>query len=725
MNYSSPQRIPSVKRRYTGPYLPGPRSKRVALNCKQDKEAEKTAEKPTKEAESKADNANTDECIDFAVESPKKSSKEIESIVENIDTDNHIEVIESDDDVEEVQHNAVELIEQIDVDHNHPGIIEISNEDILHHSRSETLQNFVEIPDDPVLIDNSISNQDCVVELISISGGSREETSKPNTTSILKDWTCPNTPPKFLSSRMTVVLPNEHSPQVCLVQLKKINNLSKDQYCWKTYTVFGFQLRHFTVQLKDCMNLNPLSNTTPPFKTNNRLFIAKETGKQLSQGVSTPEFTEKYEDIVAEKLLSVKKRLHTPVKTSVKASQINTRPSYTSPSDTSPNVVDDISPEESTEKHPVHPRTRLRLSPQKSPVLLRKSSRLFSYIENGRDVVELSDSDSDSSSSILETETEDDAILMKMEDDDYVTLSGSQYENKTGEDNYSDNDDDGDDEYSILSNADDEMSDQSEQTIQVDNIKSEVKQEQEYVDPLCLVSDDDMDNLLDAYHQVKRQRISERQILSQPTFHTVPAPDIKPSLISNLPVLAITSSVGGGHLSKRQRSLNSTQVGVSPNTTKKSDKNKILVIKVVRLSTKTIQNLIEHCANVPDWHDNKMLESVGLSSFDINRLGIVTSSRQSSNYRLRQFVKRKKRFELNSQVEKPKPLCGKKNEKLNTKELKRLKRKMKRKEREERKQMEKDSIRRALLKINNRVMNQNRFWGFLNRGSSESCPIVL
>lgn len=693
MNYSSAQRIPSVKRRYTGPYLPCPRPKRVALNTKQD-------EKPEKTVESKADDSNTDECIDFAVESPRKS-KEIESVVEN-----RIEVIESDDDVEEVQHNAIEEIEQID---SHPGIIEISNEDVLHHScQPEILQNIVEIPDDPVLIDNSISDQDCLVESMLISSESRAETSKSNIDTVLKDCTCSNTPTKFPSPGMTVVLSNELSPQVCLVQLKKIDNLSEDQYCWKTYTVFGFKLRHFTIVLKDCINSTPLPKVTPPFRINNSL-LSKETDKQLFQGVSTPEFTERYEDIVAEKLLSVKKRLHTPVKSPVKANQIQTRSNqrHTPPTD-----VNEIGPEQSTEKRPVHPRTRLKLSPLKSPVLLRKSSRLFPYVE-------LSDSDSESSSI---SETEDEAIMIKMEDDDYVTLSDdSQDEIKTEEDDSENGDDDDDDEYSNLSNVDDEMSDESEQIIPQVDIKSEIKQE--YPDePSCLVSDEDMDNLMNAYHQVKRQKIMKHQSRSQPTFQTVPAPDIKPSLISKSPIIT-SSSVSGCQLSKRRRSCNS--VGVSPSSAKRGDNYKRLVIEVVKLSTKTIENLIEHCSNVSDWHDNKMLKKAGLTSFDINRLGIVTSSRQNSNYRLRQFVKRKKQFDLNVAVEKPKPLSAKNNAKLNAKELKRLKRKMKRKEREERKQMEKDSIRRALLKINNRIMNQNKFWGFLNRGSSESCPIVL
>ena len=686
MNFSSLQKIPSVKRRYTGPYLPCPRAKKVALNSKQNEEAEKLS------SDSKTDDSNTDECIDFAVETPKK--KDIESVKTY---SNNVEVIESDDEIEEVQHNLnlVQDIQHIVVEEAQPGVIEVSNEDVGTDARLQSLQNFVEIPDDP-FVDNSVSvsDEECVVESTVISDEQQTKTEKSKA-SVLKDCTCPNT--KLSPGKYS--LPKELSPQVCLVQLK---NIDLEHQLWKTYTVFGFQLRCFKILVKDCWrnSIASLPQTPPQTPPHNTDGFLNKTGQQFSKTISTPEFTERYEDCVAEKLLSVRKRLDAPVKTV--PNQINK----------SPAVVFVSGPEESAEKRPVHPRARLRLSPTKSPTQLRKSTcGAFSYMQRTSEIVELSDSDSDSdsdseSSSICETE--DETIIIKTEDDDYITWSDdSQNEIKSEEeDEYSDNDDN-------IDNSDGKMNDASEQI--EPKVESEVKQEK-YVEPsVSFISDEDMDNLMDAYHQVKRKNKSEQ--MSLPTLHALSTPDVKPSLISTS---IVSPSVSSCELSTRCRSRNS--VGVSPSSRKKGDKNKRLTIEVVKLPRETIENLKEHCSSVLDWNNKESLKNAGLTSFDIDRLGIVASSRQHSNYRLRQ---RKKRFEVNVPVEKPKPLSAENIIPIDTKELKRLKRKRKKKEREERKQMERDSIRRALLKINNRIMNQNKFWGFLNKGSSQSCPIIL
>ena len=705
MNLSSFNKIPSVKRRYTGPYLPCPRPKRVALDSKQDQKNTTSNDNADEKNTKSDDDPNNEECIDFAVEkSPKKNTlstnaKNTTNDVEVIESDEDVQIIQPRHDIEEINYPEEEL---------QPEAIEISNGVDEVEELPQQIRNFVEIPDDPV--EDPDQDQETSIDPIESIPSSSEmlqNESGGNTKSIvLKDCTCPNTSQR--SSQGRASLPQELSPQVCLVPLRQADCLQQHDP-WTTYTVFGFKLRSFCILIKDCCQVSNSIMRTPP-----KNLIASNTFRK--ETVSTPEFTEKYEDRVAEKLLTLRKKLDTPEKRLELIERNPIKNSLVSDQAHKSTLCVIIDLEESTEKRPVHPRNRLRLSPIKSPTLLL-STRLYSSMMNPK-VFELSDdSDSDSSSII---ETEDDEIIIKAEDGDYVTLSSdSQNEIKT-EEEYDDSDaDDGDDEYSILSNADDEMSDVSELIQPKIEVKSEVKQEEDIsTEPSCYVSDDDLDNLLDAYHQVKRNRT--RQQISIQTFNSNSV-DVKPSLINKSPLSThISSSTCKQQKLSRSRSS-------SKNPKKREPKNKTLIIQVVKLSRETIGNLIELCTFVPNWNNNELLKGAGLASFDIDRLGLIASSRQNSNYRLRQFVKRKKIYEENVNTkEKSKQLSfSKKSPRLGPKDLQKLKRKMKKKEKEERKQMERDSIRRALLKINNRVLNQNKFWGFLNKGASESCPIVL
>ena len=118
-------------------------------------------------------------------------------------------------------------------------------------------------------------------------------------------------------------------------------------------------------------------------------------------------------------------------------------------------------------------------------------------------------------------------------------------------------------------------------------------------------------------------------------------------------------------------------------------------IKVVNLTPETIERVRKMCTCKEDWKSKELLQRAGLSDYDIARLGVRRPHRvKVSGYRFRQFLKKQERYDT---------------EKFDSQHRK-LKKQRKKKRTEEKQRLEVASIRRALLKINARYLNQSRLW---------------
>lgn len=151
-----------------------------------------------------------------------------------------------------------------------------------------------------------------------------------------------------------------------------------------------------------------------------------------------------------------------------------------------------------------------------------------------------------------------------------------------------------------------------------------------------------------------------------------------------------------------------------------------LRVDVVKLNQATINELIALCCSNNTWNDSSFLAKAGLSQYDILRLRIKTTRRDlgKAKYSFRKVIKKRDIFE--GVLGQPKHVRKRKRE---IECLKAQKRKIIQIEREKQKmefqKRDLESIRRALLKINAKFVSQNRFWSFLDRGSSADKPIEL
>lgn len=140
-------------------------------------------------------------------------------------------------------------------------------------------------------------------------------------------------------------------------------------------------------------------------------------------------------------------------------------------------------------------------------------------------------------------------------------------------------------------------------------------------------------------------------------------------------------------------------------------------VRVEKLSEVTVSRLIELCTTLETWNKKELLLAAGLAEYDIKRLGLATMRRDEKNakYGFRKFLKRRDIFQLVSE----KPKTSKKKHQLDF--LKSENRKLREmaliKEREERKMRDLESIRRSLLKINAKFLNQSKFWNYINQGT--------
>ena len=151
-----------------------------------------------------------------------------------------------------------------------------------------------------------------------------------------------------------------------------------------------------------------------------------------------------------------------------------------------------------------------------------------------------------------------------------------------------------------------------------------------------------------------------------------------------------------------------------------------LRVDVVKLNRATINELIALCCSNNTWNESSLLTKAGLSQYDILRLRIKTTRRDlgRAKYSFRKVIKKRDIFE--GVLGQPKHVRKRKRE---MECLKAQKKKIIQVEREKQKMEFKkrdlESIRRALLKINGKFVSQNRFWSFLDRGSSAEKPIEL
>jgi len=642
----------SVKRRYTGPYKPCPRAKRYALMDKPENILPTNRSQTVNEVE---ENLQVDECVDFAVESTKIN-----------DPESSVQIIDSDEeDASDAGEVSRDTEDQADANsHNELHV----DQDIVQHTSSVAVKEVLPL------------------EL-------------PTSTK--------------LSFETEKFVPK-------IIETKK----------WKTYNSHGFKLRCCRIILINCSHIInkcridaddnhhsslkeilPCTSSTPTKETVNTI-------KTITKDVSTPEFTEKYEDAVAQKLRSLRKRLDTSsqsTKSALKPTSTsadndaspcrkfipmsNTQTPSSQPPTPSPN---------SSEKQPVHPRTKLTLAqrPTLMPNNLNKYSLRRSKQQN---YIELLDSDTESSIVTMSTDIKVDDDIKTEEEESML----SEYDNRRCFDG------------AIKSEI---------------PVKPEIKSEEPCYESKSYYFESDeelLTDLFDAYNKVERRRrkCSSNHGITVVSRTTPLSSPVKPSLIRLSPL----KSPGNKYKMSpfvRYNSIQSTSSSSSSSdeeigsTCKSSVESgcrpkRYLAVKVVNLRKETVRNLIKLCSKSADWNDDSLLQKAGMRQYDINRLGIVTRSRRKASYGLRRFVKKKKTYELIT-VEKPKTLPSSNSEKqLNSKALKALKHKLKLQERKEQKQKEKESIRRALLRINSRLMNQNKFFAFLNQGSSSDKPIIL
>ena len=677
----------SVKRRFTGPYKPCPRAKRFALMDKPE------LVPPThgSQLENSIENQQIDECVDFAVESTKINDPDgkNESNIEIIDSDE--EDVSDEDDVSDAENNL--------------NVTVADNQSELNIDRN-LLQDALPVNE--------------VVE---------ENYNAVNSIQPIPDVNV--LPP---------VLPTSSKFSIVAEKLPTITECKK----WKTYYLHGHKLRYFKIILINCSliiskcknDMNDEYSSTPnkQFPCTSRSTPTKQTLnsiKIITKNVSTPEFTEMYEDAVAQKLRTLRKRLDTPT---IKSRSNNCGLKLTSPSSnstaspntslistgnsrTSPNVANrqqHISPPSSNEKQPVHPRTKLTFSSIENSTLILNNLKSYGLRKSRRtNYVDLIDSDTESSIVTVSTD-------VKIED-----------ENRT-------------DDESVLSADDDQNHKGISRFVGDDAIKTELKCEVKSEEPAYegksyyIESDEELlTDLIDAYHQVekgrtKRSSNSNITTISRTMSSTSP---MKPSLIRLSPLKSPGNKYKVTPIIRRNSIQSTSSSSISSDEEIESTCDSLLpeesilhlkrffTVKVVKLREETVNNLIELCSKGADWHDDGLLQKAGMRRYDINRLGIVTRSSQKASYGLRRFVKKKKTYDL-IPFEKPKTSSNSEKQ-LNSKALKALKHKLKLQERREQKQRDKESIRRALLRINGRLMNQNKFWAFLNQGSSSQKPIVL
>ena len=151
-----------------------------------------------------------------------------------------------------------------------------------------------------------------------------------------------------------------------------------------------------------------------------------------------------------------------------------------------------------------------------------------------------------------------------------------------------------------------------------------------------------------------------------------------------------------------------------------------LKVDVVKLNRATINKLIALCCSNNTWNESTLLTKAGLSQYDILRLRIKTTRRDlgRAKYSFRKVIKKRDIFE--GVLGQPKHVRKRKREmeclKAQKKKIIQIERE---KQKMEFKKRDLESIRRALLKINGKFVSQNRFWSFLDRGSSAEKPIEL
>lgn len=122
-----------------------------------------------------------------------------------------------------------------------------------------------------------------------------------------------------------------------------------------------------------------------------------------------------------------------------------------------------------------------------------------------------------------------------------------------------------------------------------------------------------------------------------------------------------------------------------------------LQVKVVSLEPYIIDNINKVCSGKENWKSNENLRKAGLPEYDIVRLGVRSLHRvkcKSSRYTFRQFLKKRERYDID-EVD------------YHHKKMREERRK---KKLQEKKKQEITSIRRALLKINQRIISQSRLW---------------
>ncbi|XP_057304928.1 uncharacterized protein LOC130641923 isoform X2 [Hydractinia symbiolongicarpus] len=226
-----------------------------------------------------------------------------------------------------------------------------------------------------------------------------------------------------------------------------------------------------------------------------------------------------------------------------------------------------------------------------------------------------------------------------------------------------------------------------------------------------LIGDDENNDFYSSSDFVRRRRrktSSKKRVESFIVKPMVAAPTLENS--------ANTTPTNAVHNNKRSRPLKTVSKRQMIKLTKHFNLREFEV-RAEKLSEVTVSRLIDLCTTLETWNKKELLLAAGLTEYDIKRLGLATMRRDEKNakYGFRKFLKRRDVFQLVSE----KPKNSKKKHQLDF--LKSENRKLKEmaliKEREERKMRDLESIRRSLLKINAKFLNQSKFWNYINQGT--------
>lgn len=712
--HTCPVPAASVRRRHVGPYKPyRPVNLRVTPNLV-DPVGVKNGDKK------------------YILRSSDENNKDESSEKDDVNIDFSVEPSQSQLSIVNVSYSVIE-VEDADADEDVPEAIEADVNEIVEERNSldDFIQqdaNNLEIPSGPLDTSKEVEEESSMC-LIDVSDSESTVSFNENSTNKLLNE----------EKNLEIVEQIEHqviqnitrsavhedeemfdcfSEQPLPTILPETTNTSRESLKkdhFKTYIKEGYELRHCQINVEDCLkdsenehiDINHLTQTQSGACTKSKSNITNDkssfdnnkTIKSITTDVSSESYCETFEESVARKLALVRRNLAAdetllrnklslfrPLRKNKKVMESTYTPSSAvcyeksdiSRCENEKQLIpissnSESSTPETSRKIPIHPRMKLNnlinasKSPPESIETVQYQTENELQLAKNSSVFEVTDSES----------------TVSAQSDDELNITTDLKEEPA------DN----------TSETQDSLVDESP-SFQLDSIKEEKVNREESFNTFYLSDDDEFADILEAYKYVERRRrkVSSKARIESFVMKASPTPKVQ-------------------YLSPTRRRIPISDYHVDRQHANHCSKH--LQINVVRLQKETIDNLITCCQTKDVWSDKDVLRNAGLSLYDINRLCIsLRRPSKDAKYKLRQFIKRNIKFESKLN-EKPTVL------KLTLSKAEKLeKRRLKQKEKQDEEQKDLESIRRSLLKINAKFLNQRKFWCRLDKGSS-SHPIVL